>query len=291
MGFHDMFHFDEAKYKIKVHNFDKARSYQELASRERAKRRRLVSTKARIWVTIGLLLPTGGATGFGLFMAMRQRNVAKKKYKHIVAAMHAHGHDLPVPKMSDTVVPILITLTIYTLTLGLLYGLDEFGEYASQEILNSGMQTTGNIVSDTVTSEGAQFISDPTTFAHGFAHGAEAQLDYMHAVVSPHETIVQAAAHMATPTAGEASQYASGAMAGFQYAPGIEESAVGFLATQGMERGSKKQIEKETAGHLAVKNMEAATKRRPLPTIHRVPVGSKTRVIITESEISKVALA
>jgi hypothetical protein len=291
MGFYDMFHFNEAKYEIKVHNFDKARSYQELASRERAKRRRLLSTKARICVTIVLLLPTGGATGPGLLMAMRQRYIAKRKYKHIVAAMHAHGHELPVPTTSDKVVPILITLTIYTLTLGLLYGLDEFGEYASQEILNSGMQTTGNLVSDAATSEGAQFISDPTTFLHGFAHGAEAQLDYMHGMVSPHETIAQAAAHMATPTAGEAPQYLSGAMTGFQHAPDLEEYAIGFLATQGMERGSKKQVERETAGHLAAQKMEAAIKCRPLHTVRRVPVGSKTRVIITESEISKAALA
>ncbi|KAK4934770.1 hypothetical protein LTR10_024046 [Elasticomyces elasticus] len=266
MAFKEIFHFDEEAYKQKVHCFPKDKCYQELAQREVCKRRRIYSTGVKIVCCSLLLLPTCGGTGFGLFLGFRQRSIAKKKYHHVVEAMRAHGFALPEPKKRDKLVPLAINVFIYSLSFGLMFGLEEAGLIATNEMAAYGVQSTGNIVDPSFLGEAQQFVVNPADFVHGVVHGADTQVSELHGLATPNETMIQHVMdqHLEQPISETSYQYMSGETAGYQLAPHIEQLATVTLASQGLEAIAKPSITHQ---------------------FNRKPVATKRMTIVTETAI------
>jgi hypothetical protein len=241
MAIKEIFHFDEAAYKQKVHNFEKSKAYQELATREVFKRRRVYSTGVKIVCCSVLLFPTCGGTGFGLFLGLRQRAVAKKKYQHVVDAMRAHGFALPTPRKRDKLIPLTTNIVIYSLTLGLLFGLEEVGIVAANETAEYGLQGTANLVDPSHLGEAQQLVNNPSDFVSGLLHGAHTQVSELHGLVTPGQTMVghAVANNFEQPIAETSYSYMSGETAGAQLAPVVERLATVTLASEGMERIAK----------------------------------------------------
>ncbi|KAI1627848.1 hypothetical protein EDD37DRAFT_279859 [Exophiala viscosa] len=244
MAIKEIFHFNEEAYKERVHGCGKDKSYEKLAHREICRRRRIYSCGVKVVICSLLLVPTCGSTGFGLFLGLRQRSVAKKKYHHVVEAMRAHGFPLPEPKRRDKLVPLAINVVIYTISLGLLFGLEEVGLVAANETAEYGLQGTANIVDPSHAAEAQQFLVNPSDFLHGLAHGADTQASELHGLVSPNETMVGHAImhNMEQPISETSYQYMSGETAGAQLAPVVERFATVTFASEGLERIAKASV-------------------------------------------------
>ena len=268
MGFQDIFHFDEAEYIVKIEGLVKRGCYVELAQREINKRRRIYSSKVKLVCTAALLFPTGGATAFGFFLALRQGSVARKKYDAVISAMRKHNITIPTPRKRDKLIPLATNIIIYSVTLGLLWGFEELEIFTASGMHEVGIVPSADLVGTSHVDQAAQFASDPSTFLHGMAHGAEAQVGDIHAAISPHETVLDESIRMAEPIATSTSQYVSGETAGYAIMPMVEKFALVNVASQGMETLSKS----ETKFH-----------------INRKPVYKETAITISEKPITEVA--
>ena len=284
MAIKEIFHFDEAAYKERVHGYGKEQLHHELAKREIFKRRRIYSCGVKIVFCSVLLVPTCGGTGFGLFLGLRQRSVAKKKYKHIVDAMNTHNLPLPTPRLSDKLVPLAINVVIYSLTMGLLYGLEEVGMIAANETAGYGLQGSANLVDPSMGGEAHAFISNPGDFIQGLTHGMHTQVSELHGLITPHETMVgHALSHnLEQPLSDTSAQYLSGETAGAQLAPVIERLATVTLASEVLDKVGKRCVKESSY-------------RKPVASVvvksasYRKPVGggvvAEKGVIVTETAI------
>ena len=287
MAIKEIFHFDEHAYKAKVHTYGSENAYHELAKREVFKRRRIYSSGVKIVLCSILLVPTCGSTGLGLFIGLRQRAVAKQKYQHVVEAMRVNGLPLPAPKKRDKLIPLAINIVIYSLTLGLMYGLEEVGINAANETASYGLQGSANLVDPSLTGEAHAFVGNPHDFISGLMHGAHTQASELHGLITPDQTMVgHALSHnLEQPLTETSYQYLSGETAGAQLAPHVERLATVLVASEGMERMAKKGVEKAFArkpvGDAVAKGVTVEK------TILRKPVGSAAAkgVIVTEREI------
>jgi len=243
MGFKDIFHFDEQAYKQKIETLAQNGQYVDLARREINKRRRIYSSKVKLVCTAVLLFPTAGATGFGLVLSLRQGSVANKKYEAITSAMKRYNIRLPIPRKRDKAIPLVMNIAIYSLTLGLLFGLEELGIFAASGMGEVGIVPTSDIVGTSHIDQGLQMISDPSVFIHGAAHGAETQIGDIHAAISPHETVLNESIKMAQPISTTTTQYLSGETAGYTVMPIIEKFALVNVASAAMEQAAKTETQ------------------------------------------------
>ncbi|KAL6245290.1 hypothetical protein RBB50_008065 [Rhinocladiella similis] len=267
MAFKEIFHFDENAYKQRVQTYADAKLYAELAKREIFKRRRIYSTGVKIAICSLLLLPTCGGTGFGLFMGLRQRHIAKKKYHLVVEAMKAQGFPLPEKKKRDKLIPLAINIMIYSLTLGIMFGLEEAGVIAADETAAYGLQGSANLVDPTMGGEAHEFLANPGDFMQGMLHGAHTQASELHGLVNVNETMVQHAVsnNLEQPLSDTSYQYLSGETAGAQFAPVIERLAAVTIVGEGLERVAKYGVN---------------------DSLRRKPVAIQKNVVVTETPIS-----
>lgn len=267
MAFKEIFHFDEEAYKTRVHGYGKEKAYSKLAEREVLKRRRIYSTGVKIVLCSLLLFPTCGGTGFGLFVGLRQRSIARKKYQHVVDAMRAHGFPLPAPRKRDKLIPLAINVVVYSLTLGLLYGLEEAGTIFANETAEAGLQGTANLVDPSMAGEAQQFVNNPGEFVQGLVHGAHTQADELQGLINPNETMIEhvVSDNLQQPVAETSYAYMSGETAGAQLAPVIERVITVTVASEVMEKAAKIGVDK-------------LTRRKPLPP--------KNGIIVTETPIA-----
>ncbi|KAJ9610501.1 hypothetical protein H2200_005278 [Cladophialophora chaetospira] len=296
MAIKEIFYFDEEAYRQRVHNYGKEGFYQKLAEREVFKRRRIYSTGVKIVICSILLVPTCGSTGMGLFIGLRQRAVAKKKYQHVVDAMRAHEFPLPKPKKADKLVPLAINIVVYSLTLGLMFGLEEVGLVAANETAGYGLQGTANLVDPSMAGEARQFVANPGDFVQGMFHGAHTQVSELHGLVSPNQTMVGHAVmhHMAQPISETSAQYMSGETAGAQLAPVVERVATVTLASEGLERLAKSSVTGSIRRKPVVGDKAAIITETPInldgrrvvtEPIRRKPVFGEKVATVTESPV------
>ncbi|KIW47248.1 uncharacterized protein PV06_02833 [Exophiala oligosperma] len=241
MAFKEIFYFDENAYKQRVQTYADGKLYAELAKRETFKRRRIYSTGVKITICSLLLFPTCGGTGFGLFIGLRQRHIAKKKYHLVVEAMKAQGFPLPEKKKRDKLIPLAVNIMIYSLTLGIMFGLEEAGVIAANETAEYGLQGSANLVDPTLTGEAHAFVTNPGDFMQGMMHGVHTQASELNGLVNVHETMVQHAlnSNLEQPISDTSYQYLSGETAGAQFAPVVERLAAVTIAGEGLEKIAK----------------------------------------------------
>ena len=186
--------------------------------------------------------------------------------------MTAQGLPLPTPIWKDKAYPIIINVVIYSLTLGLMVGLDEVGMAAANETAAYGIQGSANLVDPTMAGEAQQFVANPGDFVQGLLNGVHTQASELNGLITPNQTMVgHAVAHSLEQPLSETSvQYLSGETAGAQLAPIIERNTVVQLAAEGMERVVKASIPQHSI---------------------RKPVANEKAVLVTEKPITAARAA
>jgi hypothetical protein len=249
---------------LKIETLAKSGCHAELATREINKRRRIYSSKVKLVCTSVLLFPTAGATAFGLVLALRQRSVAKKKYEAITSAMNRYNMRLPTPRKRDKAIPLVVNIAVYSLTLGLLWGFEELGLFAANGMSEVGITLSSDLVGTSHIDQAMQMISDPSAFAHGVTHGAEAQVGDVHAAISPHETVLNESIKMAQPISTTTTQYLSGGTAGYAVMPVVEKFALVNVASGAMERMARAETDFFVKRKPVVEKGEFLVKRKPV---------------------------
>ncbi len=208
---------------------------------------------------------------------------------------------LPKPKKSDKLVPLAINVVIYSLTLGLMYGLEEVGFIAADETASYGLQGTANLVDPSLAGEAHAFVANPADFIHGMMHGVDTQASELHGLISPNETMVGHALshHLEQPIAETSYQYMSGETAGCQIAPVVERLATVTLASEAMEKLAKSGVEKSfhrkpvgDAGGSTGKTVTVTeTPIKVEKSFQRKPVGGAEKTVtvtVTETPVNVV---
>jgi hypothetical protein len=166
-----MFTVDKPAYRAKMELYISQGQIQELYLREIAKRRQMTSAKIRLVFSSTLLLPTGGMTFVGILLASWRRNKANTKYEIIAATMQRHGIKMPKHRKRDWMVPFAVNAAVYTVTFGVVWGLDHVFSEAAMYMAPYGYVPTEDIVNVSGTAAAQEFFLSPDLFAQGVLHG------------------------------------------------------------------------------------------------------------------------
>jgi hypothetical protein len=174
-----MFTVDEPAYKAQMEQYASKGQSRELYLREIAKRRQITSAKIRLVCSSTLLLPTGGVTVVGILLAGWRRKKAKTKYEIIVATMQKHGIKMPTHLKRDWMIPLAVNAVVYTVTFGMVWGLDHVFSEAAMYMTPYGYVPIDNVVNVSGTAAAEEFIASPDLFAQGLLHGGMGTADFV----------------------------------------------------------------------------------------------------------------
>jgi hypothetical protein len=118
-------------------------------------------------------------TTVGILLAYWRRKKAEKKYKIIVATMQKHGIKMPEHHTCDWAVPLAVNLTVYTVTFGMIWGLDHVFSEAAIYMMPYGYVPLDDVVNVSGTAAAEQFIASPDLFVQGVLHGSEGTAEFM----------------------------------------------------------------------------------------------------------------
>jgi hypothetical protein len=179
-----MFTVDKPDYEARMEQYASKGQTRELSLREISKRRQMTSAKIRLVCSSVLLLPTGGITVVGILLAGWRRNKAKTKYEIIVATMQKHGIKMPLHRKRDWIVPLSVNIAVYTITFGMIWGLDHVFSEAAIYMAPYGYVPIDDVVNVSGTAAAEQFIMSPDLFVQGVLHGGTGAAEFMGAAAT-----------------------------------------------------------------------------------------------------------
>ena len=139
----------------------------------------MTSAKIRLVYSSILLLPTGGVTVVGILLASWRRKKAKTKYEIIVATMQKHGIKMPTPCKRDWMIPLGVNIAVYTVTFGMVWGLDHVFSEAAMYMTPYGYVPIDDVANMSGTAAAEEFIMSPDLFVQGVLHGGVGTAEFV----------------------------------------------------------------------------------------------------------------
>jgi hypothetical protein len=184
MGLKDIPYFDSAAYKARTVQLAEGHpnGAYELRRREVTKRQQKTAGTAKIICSTILLPFTGGLSGIGLVLGIRQRSIASRKLNSIQSTMKEHDIPMSELRTRDKVLPIVTTAGVAIISLGMLHGLEGLASAGAASAAQHGVGPAGAFATSGVEKTVEVATADPGSFVAGLVHGAETQAGQVGAV-------------------------------------------------------------------------------------------------------------
>src|SRR5262249_22258893 len=131
----------------------------------------------------------------------------------------------------DWAVPIVVNVSIYVVSFGMVWGLDHIASEAFEYLTPYGIVPVNDCINASADATAQQFLAAPGLFMEGVVHGTESGVGFIDAAVSPTGNVVNEIANNSMPF-GTPAPFVYGAAVG----NGIVVEAVRNVPGQPLER-------------------------------------------------------